>query len=153
MNPEDLKRIAVEILAVSCASLTDEKEFFDIKKYLIVPQECIVETFVETVSHFKLDISYELDQVTHWVTKAIEGINNFYSKSENPGFTFSDLWEMDSKAAIRELHRVSGLGISFWDDYSYEEHGFSTIPEVPYIESPYFLALDVLDKLLLTISQ
>lgn len=147
MNPEDLKKIAVEILASSCAYLVTENDFLCLKEYIIVPQKCIVETFISTVEDFSLDISEEVGKVVIWVTKAIEGINESYSTSENPGFTFLSLWNMDSKAAIRELHRVSGLGISFWDDYSYEEHGFSNIPEVPYIESPYYSAINVLDKL------
>lgn len=149
MNPEDLKKIAVEILAASCASLVIENEYSEIKEYFIISQECIIETFANTIEDFSLDISKELEGVIIWVTKAIEGINNFYSKSENPGFSFNSLWRMDSKAAIREVHRVSGLGISFWDDYSYEEHGFSNIPKVPYLEYSYSLALDIFDKLLL----
>ncbi|MEO8894125.1 MAG: hypothetical protein ABI417_21785, partial [Coleofasciculaceae cyanobacterium] len=54
--------------------------------------------------------------------------------------------EIDKRAACCEILRCVQYGVSFWDDYDYEDFGQFDLPKVGYFESPYSEAYDVLVK-------
>lgn len=146
----DLRELAEMLLADCVASeVATNDEFNLLRKEFMRPQSDICKLFATAIEEAGIDIDAELLAIERDAIAMIFAIN---SKLES-GFTFAKMWEINKTAACREIRRSVGHGVSFWDDYNYEDFGQSDHPDVDLFESPHDECYEVLAKLVAHIQQ
>ena len=144
----DLQEIAMMLLADVVASEVENpgEDLVGIellRKEFVRPQEDICELFADFIEEANIDITSELDAVQASVRQMIRVID----ANLKDDFTFEKMWAISRSAACYEILRSVGHGVSFWDDYDYEDFGQLDLPEVGWFESPYNQAYDVITKI------
>lgn len=144
----DLREIAIMLLAEATASevesaYSNDEPFGALHDDFLRSGAEICETFTDTIRDAGIDIEPELREAKVLALRIIKSIDA-HLKGEA---TFEEMYKEFKAGAHREILRGLGHGVSFWDDYRYEDFGQDDLPETGLFESCYDEAHIVLTKL------
>lgn len=137
-SPRMVEDIIDLIVAESIATLVEtEGDYSHLHDLFIRSGEDIVENY--TSSKYGIDLSTEYQSLHPLVEQVIDniGANLFFM-----------MWESDGSSTFYEVLRCFGHGVSFWDNWKYQDFGFNEMPQLrTTLESPYDIASIILDKI------
>lgn len=135
-RPEMVESIIDLIIADSVATLV-ETQYTHLCDLFFESGADIVEKYKDSIKCLRLYSDY---LVLHSLVQKV--ICNIGTE------LFCDMWDADESAALSEVLRCFGHGVSFWDTWGYKEFDFEETPQLKTtLEQPWDSATLILEKI------